>query len=186
MTVTQLTCGHNHSIVVTNQSTVYAWGCNERGQLGLGDTKLRSRPVRVDRLWGIPVVTVAAGGEHSLAVTTNGMLFSWGSNSAGQLGHPYNVEEAEEMHKRCVLPLRPGSCASLLPGSLPPAIRASKMLKWRDARAASAACVSRCSSILPASTGAGSIPLKGPVRVPCPRACRSPATAQGTLRPRRS
>ena len=104
VTVTQLTCGNNHSIVVTNQSTVYAWGCNERGQLGLGDQKLRSRPVRVDRLWGIPIVNVAAGGEHSLAVTTNGMLFTWGSNSHGQLGHPYNVEEAEEVHKRCLLP----------------------------------------------------------------------------------
>lgn len=100
VTVTQLTCGNNHSIVVTNQSTVYAWGCNEKGQLGLGDQKLRSRPVRVDRLWGIPIVNVAAGGEHSLAVTTNGMLFSWGSNSHGQLGHPFNVEDAEEMHKR--------------------------------------------------------------------------------------
>jgi alpha-tubulin suppressor-like RCC1 family protein len=101
VTVTQLTCGDHHSIVVTNQSTVYAWGCNEKGQLGLGDTKLRSRPVRVDRLWGIPIVNVAAGGEHSLAVTTNGMLFTWGSNSNGQLGHPFNVEEAEEIHKRC-------------------------------------------------------------------------------------
>ena len=101
VTVTQLTCGDHHSIVVTNQSTVYAWGCNAKGQLGLGDLKLRSRPVRVDRLWGIPIVNVAAGGEHSLAVTTNGMLFTWGSNSHGQLGHPFNVEEAEEIHKRC-------------------------------------------------------------------------------------
>jgi alpha-tubulin suppressor-like RCC1 family protein len=100
VTVTQLTCGNHHSIVVTNQSTVYAWGCNAKGQLGLGDLKLRSRPVRVDRLWGIPIVNVAAGGEHSLAVTTNGMLFTWGSNSNGQLGHPFNVEEAEEIHKR--------------------------------------------------------------------------------------
>ena len=105
VTVTQLTCGDHHSIVVTNQSTVYAWGCNTHGQLGLGDLKLRSRPVRVDRLWGIPIVNVAAGGEHSLAVTTNGMLFTWGSNKHGQLGHPYNVEEAEEIHKRCAASL---------------------------------------------------------------------------------
>ncbi len=65
---------------------VLAWGANERGQLGLGDTLDRHTPTAVEGLWGLPVMRLAAGDSHSMALTTTGQLFTWGSNSHGQCG----------------------------------------------------------------------------------------------------
>eukprot|EP00798_Chlamydomonas_sp_ICE-L_P023304 gene23304-30541_t len=65
---------------------VYSWGANDVGQLGLGDRKNRHTPTLVNALWALPVVQLAAGLSHSVALTTNGHMFTWGSNSYGQLG----------------------------------------------------------------------------------------------------
>lgn len=68
------------------RSQVFAWGCNTSGQLGLGDVQTRHVPALVDALWALPVVQLAAGDSHSLALTSNGYMFAWGSNKHGQLG----------------------------------------------------------------------------------------------------
>ena len=67
----------------------YSWGVNADGQLGLGNTTSRSSPVQVGALtnWS----RVIAGYNHSLAVKTDGTLWSWGLNArlsggTGQLG----------------------------------------------------------------------------------------------------
>lgn len=65
---------------------MFAWGCNARGQLGLDDRCDRDVPSLVAGLWAQPVVQLAAGAEHSMAVTSHGALFVWGCNRYGQLG----------------------------------------------------------------------------------------------------
>lgn len=75
---------------------VYAWGRNVEGQLGLGDTKMRRMPSVVDALWALPVQQLAAGEKHSAALTSNGSLFTWGSNACGQLGLPAVAEVAAQ------------------------------------------------------------------------------------------
>ena len=40
-------CGASHSLARTASGLLWAWGCNEHGQLGLGDTKPRFRPEQV-------------------------------------------------------------------------------------------------------------------------------------------
>src|SRR3989338_9110551 len=64
--------------------TLWAWGSNSYGQLGLGDTTSRSSPVQVGTLttW----TSFAGGGSHSLAGKTDGTLWAWGSNNSGRLG----------------------------------------------------------------------------------------------------
>lgn len=90
VSVSQITCGANHTMVVTSQSTLYSWGSNSHGQLGIAKgMRSWSRPTRVDALWGIPVTAVAAGANHSLAVTSAGHVFSWGDNS--QVGSSLSV-----------------------------------------------------------------------------------------------
>ena len=81
---------------------VYAWGRNEEGQLGLGDTTTRRTPTIVDALWALPVQQLAAGDRHSAALTSNGFLFTWGANDCGQLGLP-TVAEVAAQNQVCLL-----------------------------------------------------------------------------------
>uniref|UniRef100_A0A3Q1G4H7 Alsin Rho guanine nucleotide exchange factor ALS2 b n=1 Tax=Acanthochromis polyacanthus TaxID=80966 RepID=A0A3Q1G4H7_9TELE len=69
------------------QTEVWSWGHGEHGQLGHGDNIARLQPLCIKSLNNKEVVRVAAGAHHSLAVTAQSQVFSWGSNSSGQLGH---------------------------------------------------------------------------------------------------
>jgi alpha-tubulin suppressor-like RCC1 family protein len=78
--------GYFHSLGIKADGSLWAWGGNDRGQLGLGDdnTTEQDSPVQVgsDNNW----VAVAAGYSHSLALKADGSLYAWGSNGNGQLG----------------------------------------------------------------------------------------------------
>ncbi|MFN8535579.1 MAG: Calx-beta domain-containing protein [Dehalococcoidia bacterium] len=80
----QLAGGGSHSLGLTSEGLVYAWGANNFGQLGDGTTTSRSEPRPVP----LPtsVVQVAAGQEFSLALDANGIVWAWGRNQSGQLG----------------------------------------------------------------------------------------------------
>ncbi|XP_070711889.1 alsin isoform X2 [Pempheris klunzingeri] len=71
----------------TLQTEVWSWGHCEHGQLGHGDSLARLQPLCIKSLNNKEVVRVAAGAHHSLALTAQSQVFSWGSNSCGQLGH---------------------------------------------------------------------------------------------------
>uniref|UniRef100_A0A4W6DLD4 Alsin Rho guanine nucleotide exchange factor ALS2 n=1 Tax=Lates calcarifer TaxID=8187 RepID=A0A4W6DLD4_LATCA len=74
-------------VLPTLQTEVWSWGHGEHGQLGHGDNLARLQPLCIKSLNNKEVVRVAAGAHHSLAVTAQSQVFSWGSNSSGQLGH---------------------------------------------------------------------------------------------------
>ena len=63
---------------------LWAWGNNNYGQLGTGDTASRSSPVQVGTLtnWR----SVSCGSTHTVAIKTDGTLWAWGANSNGELG----------------------------------------------------------------------------------------------------
>ncbi|XP_049804341.1 probable E3 ubiquitin-protein ligase HERC4 isoform X1 [Schistocerca nitens] len=85
--VVQITSGHNHCLALTNNGELYAWGCNEYGQLGLGSSVSKeTRPCLVRSLMGIPIAIIACGGNHSFAVSKSGAVYGWGKNVFGQLG----------------------------------------------------------------------------------------------------
>uniref|UniRef100_A0A673GYA1 Alsin-like n=1 Tax=Sinocyclocheilus rhinocerous TaxID=307959 RepID=A0A673GYA1_9TELE len=69
------------------QTEVWSWGRGQEGQLGHGDLLSRPQPVCVKSLNGKEVLRVAAGAHHSLALTAQSQVFSWGCNTSGQLGH---------------------------------------------------------------------------------------------------
>ncbi len=85
--VTAIAAGYQHSLAATRSGRVYAWGTGTSGQLGDGGVQDSRAPVLVTRLPGNdPVVAVAAGYVHSVALTRSGRVFAWGGNPFGQVG----------------------------------------------------------------------------------------------------
>ncbi len=89
-TVLAIAAGEGHSLALASDGTVFAWGRNTHGQLGDGGTTQQASPVVVSAPEGWsadPIVAIAAGSSHSLALSSSGMAFSWGRNLSGQLGN---------------------------------------------------------------------------------------------------
>ena len=84
--VIAIAAGERHSLAADKAGDVWAWGSNEFGRLGQGDVDLdiSKLPLKVLQLQNI--VDVRAGKEHSLALTGDGKVWSWGANFSGQLG----------------------------------------------------------------------------------------------------
>jgi alpha-tubulin suppressor-like RCC1 family protein len=83
-----------HVLAITRSGVVEAWGCDSSGQLGNDELTNESRPVDVDVPNGVTFSFVAAGGEASAAIDTNGNLWTWGSAKSGQLGNAESSGDA--------------------------------------------------------------------------------------------
>lgn len=80
-------------LIANSAGTLWAWGTNFAGQLGLGDTTTRSSPVQVGN--GTDWIVVATGETHTLALANTGTdLYVWGNNANGQLGLGTNVSHS--------------------------------------------------------------------------------------------
>ncbi|WP_158336163.1 RCC1 domain-containing protein [Bifidobacterium actinocoloniiforme] len=86
ITYMQVSAGYTHSLAIGTDGNAYSWGDNQHGQLGDGTTANRNLPVRVHAPNGARFTSVSAGNGFSLAISSDGRLYSWGSNSNGQLG----------------------------------------------------------------------------------------------------
>ena len=83
--VIAIAAGTAHSLAIRSDGSVWAWGTNLTGQLGIGGSALIKRtPTRVTALTGI--AAIAAGGSHSVAVSSTGAVWAWGWNAFGQVG----------------------------------------------------------------------------------------------------
>ncbi|KAM3585280.1 uncharacterized protein V6R79_012788 [Siganus canaliculatus] len=74
-----------HVVLATDEGQVFAWGHNGYNQLGNGTSIQRMSPVLVN-LQNKKVTQVACGSHHTLALTDDGEVFSWGYNNCGQIG----------------------------------------------------------------------------------------------------
>ncbi|CAA0839519.1 Ultraviolet-B receptor UVR8 [Striga hermonthica] len=84
--IRQIACGDSHCLAVTMEGQVQSWGRNQNGQLGLGTTEDSLVPRKIEAFQGISVKMVAAGAEHTAAVTEDGQLYGWGWGRYGNLG----------------------------------------------------------------------------------------------------
>ena len=85
--VTHVAAGNNHTLCVDVDGGVWAFGKNDSGQLGTG-RQGDFFPQKIDSLVGEARITqVACGAEHSLALSSSGQVYSWGSSVDGVLGH---------------------------------------------------------------------------------------------------
>ena len=82
--------GNAHTLALTNLGIIYTWGDGSLGALGTGNTNSRNNPATIsftNLITNERIVAIEVGGTHSLALTSNGRVFGWGSNYRGQLGN---------------------------------------------------------------------------------------------------
>jgi alpha-tubulin suppressor-like RCC1 family protein len=93
-TFTDVSCGAVHCVSRKTNGTIWSWGFNSYGQLGVGpkatgttptlaETKLPQQ-IGSETTWKM----IVAGEDYTIAIKTDGSLWAWGSNSYGQLGNP--------------------------------------------------------------------------------------------------
>ncbi len=89
-TIVQVSTGENHTIALTADGIVIAWGKNDVGQLGTGSFDNSTVPIAVNTsgvLSGKTITKIAAGGFHNLALSSDGLLYCWGIGTHGELGN---------------------------------------------------------------------------------------------------
>eukprot|EP01129_Flabellula_baltica_P005102 TRINITY_DN1819_c0_g1_i2.p1 TRINITY_DN1819_c0_g1~~TRINITY_DN1819_c0_g1_i2.p1 ORF type:complete len:793 (+),score=163.19 TRINITY_DN1819_c0_g1_i2:29-2380(+) len=82
--VTQIRCGSRHSLALTRNNRIFAWGNGARGQLGFGDVKGRSSPQLITS--SVDFINIQCGDEFSVGVSMNGSIYTWGNHEMGGFG----------------------------------------------------------------------------------------------------
>ena len=83
--VPEVLVSNNHVSSLKADGTVWTWGNNTNGELGIGDFNTKATPVQVVGLENI--IDIAVGYHDTLAVKSDGTVWSFGANSNGQLGN---------------------------------------------------------------------------------------------------
>jgi alpha-tubulin suppressor-like RCC1 family protein len=84
--VVAIAAGWDAGVALKSDGSVWTWGKNDRGQLGDGTNVSSSTPTRVAALKG-RVTAIAAGLDFVLVLMSDGTVWGWGFNYAGQLGN---------------------------------------------------------------------------------------------------
>ena len=89
--ISKIECGEYHSSFITNNSNIYMFGKNIFGQLGLNHTNYIFEPELLKFEEKITIIKISLGGEHTLLLSEQKNLYSFGLNIFGQLGLGDNI-----------------------------------------------------------------------------------------------
>ncbi|KAL4431712.1 hypothetical protein ABPG74_017341 [Tetrahymena malaccensis] len=101
--IVKVSCGQFHTVALTSENELYAWGAGEFGELGTSKFKHEYTPVRVkvnfnqynilyenilfeNSIQNPQIIDMKCGGHHTLLLTNNGYIYSSGYGRQGQLG----------------------------------------------------------------------------------------------------
>jgi len=83
--------GGNHTAAIKSDGSLWSWGINNAGLLGINNFIPTESRVPVQEYSKSTWVSVSAGGYHTAAIKSDGSLWSWGNNSYGRLGNNSTV-----------------------------------------------------------------------------------------------
>jgi alpha-tubulin suppressor-like RCC1 family protein/ankyrin repeat protein len=95
--ISKIAVGAEHTLALSDDGRVYSWGHNYYGQLGDGTTTKRNYPALVQDSNNNTlsnVESIYAGSNYSIAVKSDGTVWTWGHNSSGQLGDGTQTNQA--------------------------------------------------------------------------------------------
>ncbi|KAH7401463.1 regulator of chromosome condensation 1/beta-lactamase-inhibitor protein II [Pyrenochaeta sp. MPI-SDFR-AT-0127] len=113
--VTDISSGLEHALMLTSTGRVFSFASGtqdfpSKGQLGIPGLTWERRPAgafdiphEITTLKGFPVKKIATGDYHSLVCDSEGRAFTFGDNTSGQLGFPFNAE-AQSIDAPSLLP----------------------------------------------------------------------------------
>ena len=78
--VVQIACGYAHTMLMTDEGQVWAFGCSLFGQMGNGETKKVTRPQRVPGLRNERARMISSGYFTNFVITEDERIFTWGCN----------------------------------------------------------------------------------------------------------
>eukprot|EP00569_Conticribra_weissflogii_P016347 CAMPEP_0171399114 /NCGR_PEP_ID=MMETSP0880-20121228/6388_1 /TAXON_ID=67004 /ORGANISM="Thalassiosira weissflogii, Strain CCMP1336" /LENGTH=839 /DNA_ID=CAMNT_0011913219 /DNA_START=41 /DNA_END=2560 /DNA_ORIENTATION=- len=121
----QIACGGFHSAVITHDGKMYTFGGGEHGQLGHGDKVNKVKPTLVQALDGVVLQQITCGWSHSVALTAEGEVYTWGNGDHGKLGHgsgkkvstPQLVEKLVGLNVVCIASYNEHTAALVEPHS---------------------------------------------------------------------
>ncbi|MCF8423809.1 MAG: T9SS type A sorting domain-containing protein [Bacteroidia bacterium] len=87
----QIANGLYHTLAIKTDGTLWAWGRNNKGQLGDLTTTDKNVPTQIGIATNWSKIT--ARQYHSLAIKTDGTLWAWGDNSTGAVGDGTNTDK---------------------------------------------------------------------------------------------
>ncbi|KAM9398503.1 LOW QUALITY PROTEIN: putative E3 ubiquitin-protein ligase HERC6 [Salvelinus alpinus] len=90
-----ISCGVEHTVVLTKGGLVFTFGSGRYGQLGHNSLRNELRPRLVAELWGAKVTQIACGRNHTLAfVGSFKKIYSFGHGEQGQLGNGVKMDQS--------------------------------------------------------------------------------------------
>jgi alpha-tubulin suppressor-like RCC1 family protein len=80
LSIRSISCGRDHSLLLTSEGIIYSLGSNVCGKLGVGrafeDLQSASTPIKIDLLANVAMIVT--GEDHSLALTRDFKVYGWG------------------------------------------------------------------------------------------------------------
>lgn len=91
--ISKIWTGYNHLFCLKSDGTIWAWGDNAYGQLGDSTTISLGSNVATQVLGLTNVISITGGQRHSIALRSDGTVWTWGWNGMGQLGNNTLIDE---------------------------------------------------------------------------------------------
>ena len=100
ITFTQASAGGSHSVAVSDDGSLYTWGNSDNGRLGRDTSNTPAdKPGKADTPTGITFTQASAGGWHTVALSSDGSLYTWGDSDHGRLGRDTSNTPADKPGK---------------------------------------------------------------------------------------